>query len=103
MRLRYLHGPTMTVHFGDEAKGAIEYTVNFTPEGDVPDAFVERLLKKYPKDYKVLDAPKVAPQEDAPAEKPAEPEVAKCDECDKTFGSAQGLLIHKKRMHKEKQ
>jgi hypothetical protein len=82
----------MTVHFGDEATNRIDFTVTFSPEGEVPEQFVERLLTKHPGAYEKVETV------DAPTEPVAK---AVCDVCGQEFKNEQGVLIHKKRKHKE--
>lgn len=95
MKLRYVKGSEMTVNFGDEGTGVIEHTSVFSPECEVPDRFVERLMARHPGDYVKVEAVQAVP---ATTEAPAQ---VKCDVCQKPFKNAQGVIIHKKRMHKE--
>jgi len=86
MRLKYVKGNGIIVNFGDEKAGAIEHTSVFSPVGEVPDKFIERLHKSHPGQF---------------VEVPEEPQKAVCEKCQKEFKNEQGLLIHTKRKHKE--
>ena len=94
MRLRYVKGSEINVNFGNEKAGVIEHAVHFSPEGEVPEQFVDRLLKNHPDEFVKVEA-----QPDAVKSEPKAEVV--CGVCQKPFKSPQGLLIHKRRMHKE--
>lgn len=92
MRLKYVKGSEVTVKFGDEKARTVELSVSFSPEGEVPEQFAERLLKKHPNLFVKVEAE---------VEKPTTKAV--CDVCKREFKNAQGVIIHKKRTHKDKQ
>ena len=82
--MKYVKGSRIMVNFGDEKLGSIEYTAQFSPEAEIPDEYVERLLAKHPSDFvKVESGPN------------------KCGKCGKEFKNARGVVIHTKRIHKE--
>lgn len=93
--MKYVKGNEITVNFGDEKEGRIEYTVFFSPEGNVPERLVERLLTRHPGEFE-----KVEPKVEATVEPKVEPKAV-CDVCQKEFKNQSGVAIHKKRKHKE--
>lgn len=94
MRLRYIKANEHTVIFGNEKTQEIEHTCVFSPECDVPDKYVERLLNN--------PALKGRFQKIEPKVPQAERVAAVCGICQKPFKSRQGLMAHESKMHKEK-
>lgn len=93
MQLKYLNGKSITLYLGEHGK-----PYQFSPIGEVPDRFVNHILKHYPFEvYKQV----VEVVEEKVEEVVVEQEKFKCDSCDYEATSNAGLSAHKRFKHKE--